>query len=84
VLRSVSFATWIVACCVSCRRLLCRDVCGVRPRDRCIVSKGNAKSQRRATGEFDALNDDELERALVERFNALGLTPDLPKTKTQH
>lgn len=23
-------------------------------------------------GEFDAFNDDELERALVERFNALG------------
>jgi hypothetical protein len=29
-----------------------------------------------APGEFDALTDDELERALVERFRALGLTPD--------
>jgi hypothetical protein len=26
-------------------------------------------------GAFDALSDDELERAVVERFNALGLTP---------
>jgi hypothetical protein len=29
-----------------------------------------------APGEFDALTDDELERALVERFSALRLTPD--------
>jgi hypothetical protein len=29
-----------------------------------------------APGEFDALADDRLERAVVERFNALGLTPD--------
>jgi hypothetical protein len=29
-----------------------------------------------APGEFDALTDDELERALVERFSALGLMPD--------
>jgi hypothetical protein len=27
-------------------------------------------------GEFDHLTDDELERLLIERFNALGLTPD--------
>jgi hypothetical protein len=27
-------------------------------------------------GAFEALTDDELERALVERFSALGLTPD--------
>lgn len=27
-------------------------------------------------GAFDDLSDDELERALVERFGALGLTPD--------
>jgi hypothetical protein len=27
-------------------------------------------------GEFDALTDDELERALIERFSGLGLTPD--------
>jgi hypothetical protein len=29
-----------------------------------------------ALGEFDALNDDELERPLVERFSALDLTAD--------
>jgi hypothetical protein len=29
-----------------------------------------------APGEFDALADDRLERAVVERFNALGLMPD--------
>jgi hypothetical protein len=28
-----------------------------------------------APGEFDALADDRLERAVVERFNAVGLTP---------
>jgi hypothetical protein len=27
-------------------------------------------------GAFDAMTDEELERALIERFNALGLTPD--------
>ena len=37
-----------------------------------------------APGEFEALNDEELERALIERFSALGLLPDLPKSKTQH
>jgi hypothetical protein len=29
--------------------------------------------------EFDALTDDELERAVVERFRALGLRPSCPK-----
>jgi hypothetical protein len=29
-----------------------------------------------APGEFDALSDDELERALIERFRALGLNAD--------
>ena len=29
-----------------------------------------------APRELDALGDDELERALIERFNALSLTPD--------
>ena len=27
-------------------------------------------------GEFETMTDDELERALIERFSALGLTPD--------
>jgi len=32
------------------------------------------RSEIGAPGEFDHLNDDELERALVERLSALGLT----------
>ena len=47
-----------------------------------IKEKGVLSGQRierreiGAPGEFDALSDDELERAVRERFNALGLTPD--------
>jgi hypothetical protein len=47
-----------------------------------IKEKGVLSGQRierreiGAPGEFEALTNDELERALVERFSALGLTPD--------
>ena len=47
-----------------------------------IKEKGILSGQRierreiGAPGEFESLTDDELERAVVERFNALGLTPD--------
>jgi hypothetical protein len=47
-----------------------------------IKEKGVLSGQRLerreigAPGEFEALTNDELERALVERFSALGLTPD--------
>jgi hypothetical protein len=36
-------------------------------------------------GDFDHLNDDELERLLVERLGALGLSVEvLPESDTQH
>ena len=38
--------------------------------------RSRRKAEIGAPGEFDALSDDELERAVRERFNALGLTPD--------
>jgi hypothetical protein len=41
------------------------------------------RSEVGAPGEFDHLADDELERALVERFNALGLTSDA-ESDTRH
>jgi len=37
-----------------------------------------------APGEFEALTDDELERAIIERFTALGLTPDAGSNTTRH
>jgi hypothetical protein len=41
----------------------------------CLASGSSAKEVGRP-GEFEALTDDELERALRERFSASGLTPD--------
>jgi hypothetical protein len=40
------------------------------------IGKRIERSEIGAPGEFEALADDELERAIVERFQALGLSPD--------
>jgi hypothetical protein len=43
------------------------------------------RSEIGAPGDFDHLNDDELERLLVERLGALGLSVEvLPESDTQH
>ena len=59
----------------------------ITPRSRPSASRfhstfsfGSTNQQR----EFDSFTDDELERALVERFSALGLLLDLPEGKKQH
>jgi hypothetical protein len=49
-----------------------------------LSGKRVERSEIGAPGEFDNLTDDELLTVLRERIERLGLTPDLPKTKTQH
>jgi phage terminase small subunit len=41
-----------------------------------LTGKRIERSELGAPGEFEALSDDELERALAERLSALGLAPD--------
>jgi hypothetical protein len=49
-----------------------------------LSGKRIERTEAGAPGAFEAMTDAELERALVERFSALGLSPDRPKSKTQH
>jgi hypothetical protein len=54
---------------------LAAAVTAIKEKGVCLASGSSAKEVGRP-GEFEALTDDELERALRERFSASGLTPD--------